>query len=202
MAGVAACHIVAREDGWRARKPLCHVFRISAKRGTACKLDSRTLGGRQRAGTQIAATSIARPNCFGKKRHLMKLNALMVRYIVIDVDAAIGFYTQHLGFRLSAQSGPYFAILVRENLQLVLSPPKGPGGGSQPMPDGRRPEPGGWNRIIVQSSNLDGDVEVLRRAGVKFRNDIVAGPGGRQILLEDPSGNPVELFESAPESAK
>jgi catechol 2,3-dioxygenase-like lactoylglutathione lyase family enzyme len=122
----------------------------------------------------------------------------MVRYIVNDVDEAIRFYTQHLGFRLTAQSGPYFAILARNNLQLVLSPPKGPGGGSQPTPDGRRPEPGGWNRIIVKSSDLDGDVEVLRKAEVKFRNDVVAGPGGRQILLEDPSGNLVELFEPAP----
>ncbi|HEY5809198.1 MAG TPA: VOC family protein, partial [Povalibacter sp.] len=124
----------------------------------------------------------------------MKLNALMVRYIVNDVDAAITFYSRNLEFRVTAQSGPYFAILSRENMQLVLSPPKGPGGGSQPMPDGRRPEPGGWNRIIVQSSNLDREVEVLKNAGVVFRNDIVAGPGGRQILLEDPSGNLVELF--------
>jgi catechol 2,3-dioxygenase-like lactoylglutathione lyase family enzyme len=128
----------------------------------------------------------------------MKLNTLMVRYIVNDVDAAIAFYTRHLGFSVTAQSGPHFAILARENLQLVLSPPKGPGGGSQPMPDGRRPEPGGWNRMIVRSSDLEGDVEALRKAEVKFRNDIVAGPGGRQVLLEDPSGNPVELFEPAP----
>ena len=128
----------------------------------------------------------------------MKLNALMVRYIVNDVDEAIRFYTQHLGFRLTAQSGPYFAIVARENLQLVLSPPKGPGGGSQPMPDGRRPEPGGWTRIIVQSSDLEGEVAALRKAEVKFRNEVVAGPGGRQILLEDPSGNLVELFEPAP----
>jgi glyoxylase I family protein len=127
----------------------------------------------------------------------MKLNALMVRYIVNDVDAAIAFYTRHLGFSVSAQSGPYFAILARDNMQLVLSPPKGPGGGSKPMPDGRRPEPGGWNRIIVRTSNLESDVEALRKAEVKFRNDIVAGPGGRQILLEDPSGNPVELFEQS-----
>jgi len=130
----------------------------------------------------------------------MKLNILMVRYIVNDVDAAIAFYTRHLEFRVTAQSGPYFAILEREHLQLVLSPPKGPGGGSQPMPDGRRPEPGGWNRIIVQSSNLEDDVQALKNAGVKFRNEIVSGPGGRQILLEDPSGNPVELFEPGPDS--
>lgn len=127
----------------------------------------------------------------------MKLNALMVRYIVHDVDAAVAFYTDHLGFRVAAQSGPHFAILERENLQLVLSPPKGPGGGSQPMPDGRRPEPGGWNRLIVRSSGLESDVQVLRKAGVEFRNEIVQGPGGRQILLEDPSGNLVELFEAA-----
>ena len=131
----------------------------------------------------------------------MKLNALMVRYIVNDVNAAVEFYSQRLGFRVTAQSGQDFALLTRENLQLVLSPPKGPGGGSQPMPDGRRPEPGGWNRIIVRSSNLGDDVDTLKSAGVVFRNDIVDGPGGRQILMEDPSGNLVELFEPAPDSA-
>ena len=132
----------------------------------------------------------------------MKLNSLMVRYIVNDIDAAITFYSRHLGFQAVVQSGPDFALLERDNLQLVLSPPKGPGGGSQPMPDGRRPEPGGWNRIIVQTRNLERDVEALRKADIQFRNDIVAGPGGRQILLEDPSGNLVELFESAPDSRK
>ena len=131
----------------------------------------------------------------------MKLNELMVRYIVNDVDAGIGFYTKHLGFTASEQSG-YFALLTRGSLQLVLSPPRGPGGGSQPTPDGRRPEPGGWNRLVVRSSNLEQDVELLRRADIKFRSDIVAGPGGRQILIEDPSGNLVELFQPAPESAQ
>src|SRR5262245_47902589 len=115
----------------------------------------------------------------------MKLNSILIRYIVNDVEAAIAFYTQNLRFQVSAQSGPYFAIVTRENFQLVLSPPKGPGGGSQPMPDGSRPEPGGWNRMILQSSNLEADIEALRKAGVKFRNDIVSGPGGRQILIED-----------------
>ena len=127
----------------------------------------------------------------------MKLDALMVRYIVDDVGAAIDFYTRHLDFEVQAQSGPHFAIVARDNLQLVLSPPKGPGGGSQPMPDGRHPEPGGWNRIIVKTRDLEGRVQALRKADLKFRNDIVAGPGGRQILLEDPSGNLVELFEPA-----
>jgi catechol 2,3-dioxygenase-like lactoylglutathione lyase family enzyme len=124
----------------------------------------------------------------------------MVRYIVNDVDEAVAFYTEHFGFRAAAQSGPNFALLERDNLQLVLSPPKGPGGGSQPTPDGRRPEPGGWNRIIVRTRILDHDVEILRKEGVRFRSDFLIGPGGRQILVEDPSGNLVELFEPAPES--
>ena len=130
----------------------------------------------------------------------MKLSALMVRYIVNDVGAAIAFYEKNLRFRVVGQSGPHFALLERENMQLVLSPPTGPGGGSQPMPDGARPEPGGWNRIIVRTSDLDGEIDVLRRAGSSFRNEVVSGPGGRQILLEDPSGNLVELFEPAADS--
>ena len=132
----------------------------------------------------------------------MKLNTLMVRYIVEDVDTASAFYTKNLGFHVSAQSGPNFALLERDNLQLVLSPPQGPGGGSQPMPDGRRPEPGGWNRIILQSRKLERDVDALKRSGVKFRNEIVAGPGGRQILIEDPSGNAIELFEPATDTGQ
>lgn len=121
---------------------------------------------------------------------------IRVRYIVNDVEAAVAFYTNQLRFHVTAQSGPYFAIVARDNLQLVLSPPKGPGGASQPMPDGRRPESGGWNRIILPTSSLESDVETLKKAGVKFRNNIVSGPGGREILLEDPSGNPIELFEA------
>jgi catechol 2,3-dioxygenase-like lactoylglutathione lyase family enzyme len=121
---------------------------------------------------------------------------MMVRYIVKDVDESVDFYTHRLGFHLEHQSGDAFAMLKRGELQLVLSPPKGPGGGSKPMPDGRRPEPGGWNRIILETADLEGDVAGLRKAGVSFRNDITSGPGGTQILVEDPSGNAVELFQA------
>jgi catechol 2,3-dioxygenase-like lactoylglutathione lyase family enzyme len=130
----------------------------------------------------------------------MSLKSLMVRYIVDDVEASVAFYRDHFRFRCIAQSGPSFALLERENLQLVLSPPKGPGGGSQPTPDGRRPEPGGWNRIVVQTDSLERDATILREAGVELRSDFVKGPGGRQILVEDPSGNLVELFEPATDS--
>jgi predicted enzyme related to lactoylglutathione lyase len=121
---------------------------------------------------------------------------IRVRYIVNDVEAAVAFYTKNLQFHVTAQSGPNFAMIARDNLQLVLSPPKGPGGASQPMPNGQRPEPGGWNRIILPSSDLEKDVDTLKKAGVKFRNNIVSGPGGREILLDDPSGNPIELFQA------
>jgi glyoxylase I family protein len=125
------------------------------------------------------------------------VSTIMVRYIVDDVEASVAFYTNKLQFRVVAQTGRDFAMLLRDTLQLVLSPPKGPGGGSQPMQDGRRPEPGGWNRIILPTSGLEKDVEALKKAGVKFKNDITTGPGGKQILIEDPSGNLIELFEAA-----
>ena len=118
-----------------------------------------------------------------------------VRYIVDDVDAAVAFYTQLLGFNLEARPAPVFAILSRGDLRLLLNAPTGPGGAAQPMPDGRKPEPGGWNRIQLQVSDLAQEVETLRQAGAQFRNDIVTGFGGKQILLDDPSGNPIELAE-------
>jgi catechol 2,3-dioxygenase-like lactoylglutathione lyase family enzyme len=118
-----------------------------------------------------------------------------VRYIVDDVDAAIAFYRQHLGFREEMHPAPTFAMLSRGDLRLVLSAPGGGPGGGQAMPDGRMPEPGGWNRFSLEVSDLAATVEQLRSAGVHFRNDIVTGVGGKQILLDDPSGNPVELFE-------
>jgi catechol 2,3-dioxygenase-like lactoylglutathione lyase family enzyme len=118
-----------------------------------------------------------------------------VRYIVDDVDVSIDFYCRHLGFQELIHPAATFAMLAREDLRLVLSAPSRQGGGGQSMPDGTPPSPGGWNRFSLEVSDLEAIVGVLRRAGVRFRNDIVTGVGGRQILLEDPSGNPIELFE-------
>lgn len=121
--------------------------------------------------------------------------SVQVRYIVRDVPAAIEFYTRHLGFHLDMHPAPPFAMLSRGELRLVLSAPNPSAGGGQPMPDGRQQEPGGWNRFAIQVDDLAAMVDRLRREGVRFRNDIVTGVGGRQIIVEDPSGNPVELFQ-------
>jgi catechol 2,3-dioxygenase-like lactoylglutathione lyase family enzyme len=118
-----------------------------------------------------------------------------VRYMVDDVENAIDFYTTHFGFTVLSNHAPAFADVVRGNLRLLLSGPKSSAG--RPMPDGRTPGPGGWNRIHLIVQDIAADVERLRSAGLTFRNDIVTGPGGRQILLEDPSGNPIELFQPA-----
>ncbi len=123
------------------------------------------------------------------------MTTVNVRYIVRDVEEAIAFYTWHLGFSVEMHPGPGFARLARGDLRLLLSAVGGSGGASQVMPDGRRPEPGGWNRIQLEVHDLAGLVETLRTGGAHFRNDIVSGNGGRQILLDDPSGNPIELFE-------
>jgi catechol 2,3-dioxygenase-like lactoylglutathione lyase family enzyme len=120
---------------------------------------------------------------------------VQVRYIVHDVDAAIAFYTTQLGFRLDMHPAPPFAMLSRGDLRLVLSAPNPAGGGGQAMPDGTKPEPGGWNRFAIEVDDLAAKVDTLRQAGVHFRNDIVTGVGGKQIIADDPSGNPVELFE-------
>ena len=118
-----------------------------------------------------------------------------VRYIVHDVDAAIAFYCGNLGFREMMHPAPTFAMLTRDDLRLTLSAPGGPGGGGQAMPDGTVPAPGGWNRFSLEVDGLEALVQQLRAAGATFRNEIVIGVGGNQILVEDPSGNPVELFE-------
>jgi catechol 2,3-dioxygenase-like lactoylglutathione lyase family enzyme len=116
------------------------------------------------------------------------------RYLVDDVDAAIAFYTQHLGFDLEQKMGPAFAIVARDGLSLWLSGPQS--SAARPMPDGRRPEPGGWNRLVVEVENLEATVGRLKGAGLEFRNEIITGPGGKQIVLDDLDGNPVELFEA------
>jgi catechol 2,3-dioxygenase-like lactoylglutathione lyase family enzyme len=118
-----------------------------------------------------------------------------VRYIVNDVPTAISFYTTHLAFQLDMHPDPTFAILSRGDLQLFLSATSGPGGGSRTLPDGRRPEPGGWNRFVLVVDDLQREVDRLRLAGVTLRSDVIVGIGGKQVVLDDPSGNPVELFE-------
>jgi catechol 2,3-dioxygenase-like lactoylglutathione lyase family enzyme len=125
------------------------------------------------------------------------VTTVTVRYIVHDVDAAIDFYRRHLGFEEVMHPAPTFAMLARGGLRLALSAPSGAGGGGQAMPDGTVPEPGGWNRISLEVADLEETVHRLRAAGAPFRNEIVVGVGGRQIIVEDPSGNPVELFEPA-----
>jgi catechol 2,3-dioxygenase-like lactoylglutathione lyase family enzyme len=118
-----------------------------------------------------------------------------IRYIVNDVQQSVAFYRDRLGFKVDVPPTPYFAALSRSGVQLLITPVKGPGGASQPMPNGDRPAPGGWTRIVINVGDLNAEVEALRAKGVRFRSEIIAGPGGREILLEDPSGNPVELFQ-------
>ncbi len=122
---------------------------------------------------------------------------VFVRYIVDDVAAAAAFYSERLGFSVEAEPGPGFAILARGPLQLLLSEPTGAGGAAQPAPDGRRPEPGGGNRFQTRVDDIGAEVDALRSAGARFRTDLIRGRGGAQIIVEDPSGNPIELFEPA-----
>lgn len=119
----------------------------------------------------------------------------VVRYIVGDVDRAIAFYTEHLNFALEQQMGPAFAIVARDDLSVWLSGPQS--SAARPMRDGRRPEPGGWNRVVIEVDDLEATVAELKEAGLHFRNDIVIGPGGKQIVLDDRDGNAIELFEAA-----
>jgi len=119
-----------------------------------------------------------------------------IRYLVNDVERSIAFYTRHLGFKLEQQMSKAFAKVSRDDLTLWLAGPQS--SAARPMPDGRRPEPGGWNRLVLEVKDLVSRVAEMKREGVRFRNEVVVGPGGKQILLEDPDGNPVELFEAAP----
>jgi catechol 2,3-dioxygenase-like lactoylglutathione lyase family enzyme len=124
-----------------------------------------------------------------------RMTTVTVRYIVDDVDAALAFYRQHLGFDEVTHPAPTFAVLRHGDLRLLLSAPGGPGGGGQALADGTRPAPGGWNRFSLEVPDLAAAIEPLRAAGVRFRSDVIHGVGGDQVLLEDPSGNPVELFQ-------
>lgn len=124
------------------------------------------------------------------------MTTVNIRYLVDDVDAAVGFY-ELLGFDAQLRPGPGFAMLVRDNLRLLLNTPGGGGGAGESMPDGRRPEPGGWNRFQLETDDLDRLVAELTRHGVQFRSPVITGRGGRQVIADDPSGNPVELFEPA-----
>lgn len=125
------------------------------------------------------------------------MNTVRVRYMVNNIDQTASFYTKYLGFEEKPGATPNFAIVSRGNLELVLSTPFGPGGAAKPMPNGRKAEPGGWNRIIIPVNDIHAEVAQLRKANLHFRNDIVSGPGGSEILLDDPAGNPVELFQAA-----
>jgi len=125
----------------------------------------------------------------------MPESAVNVRYVVDDVEAAIAFYTAHFGFTLGSNMAPAFADVVRGPLRILLSGPTSSAG--RPMPDGRKPGPGGWNRIHFIVEDIEAEVARLRAAGVRFRSEIVTGPGGKQIVLDDPSGNPIELFQPA-----
>jgi catechol 2,3-dioxygenase-like lactoylglutathione lyase family enzyme len=122
-------------------------------------------------------------------------DTVSVRYMVDDVQSAVDFYTTHLGFTVNTKHLPAFADVTRGNLRLLLAGPASSAG--RPMPDGRQPEPGGWNRIHFIVDDIAAEVDRLKEAGVSFRNDIVTGPGGRQILIDDPAGNPIELFQPA-----
>lgn len=115
-----------------------------------------------------------------------------IRYLVTDVDEALAFYVERLGFALSARMGPPFAIVERDGLELWLSGPQT--SAAKPMPDGSVPQPGGWNRLVLEVEDVKALVELLRADGVRFRNEPLSGPGGTQVLIEDPSGNPIELF--------
>jgi catechol 2,3-dioxygenase-like lactoylglutathione lyase family enzyme len=121
--------------------------------------------------------------------------AARIRYMVDDIAAAVSFYTEHFGFRVKQGPTPNFALLSRGSLELVLSTPFGPGGAAKPMLNGEKAKPGGWNRIIINVADLAAEIAKLREAKLQFRSDVLTGPGGSEIVIDDPSGNPIELFQ-------
>ena len=144
--------------------------------------------------TQKESTSASRARRAPEAEHFIK-GLRGVRYQVKDVSRSVDFYTRRLGFKLDYEKLPAFAQVSVGDLKLILS---GPGAsGSRPMPDGHKQEPGGWNRIVLQVADLQDRIDALKKAGLRFRNEMEAGPGGKQIQLEDPDGNPIELFEPA-----
>jgi len=145
----------------------------------------------------ILCLGIAPLGSSAQPRKGTEMNTVRVRYMVNNIDSAVTFYTKYLGFAAKPGATANFAMLSRATLELVLSTPFGPGGAAKPMADGRKAEPGGWNRIIISVDDLAAEVARLRKAQLHFRNDIVFGPGGSEILLDDPSGNPIELFQGA-----
>lgn len=149
-----------------------------------------------------SARVVAPALTLGQKGDSHTMATVQVRYIVHDVDAAIDFYVTHLGFDLEMHPAPTFAMLALGDLRLVLSAPSPIGGGGQAMPDGTQQSPGGWNRFAIQVTDLAATVERLRHAGAHLRNSIVAGVGGQQVIVDDPSGNPVELFQPKVEAAR
>src|ERR1043166_7254279 len=141
------------------------------------------------------SSAISHDSTSAKDKDASVLEFHGVRYQVKDVSRSVAFYTKQLGFKLDMQQLPAFASVSMGNLKILLSGPAA--SGSRPMPDGRRQEPGGWNRVVLQVKDLAACIGELRKEGVRFRNEMEAGPGGKQIQLEDPDGNPIELFESA-----
>jgi len=149
------------------------------------------------AGAQVAAAQTVGQGSAAPGAPLVR-----VRYMVHDIGHAVDFYRDKLGFRVDFRSGPYFAALSRGGVQLLLSPTRGPGAASQPMPNGDKPIPGGWNRLVLNTPDLKADVARLRAEGVRFRNDVVVGLGGDEVLLDDPSGNVIELFQPTQDLAQ
>lgn len=145
----------------------------------------------------FSCVGIMRSTTHAQSQKSQAMNEARVRYMVNNIDSSVTFYTTQLGFQIKQGPTPNFVILSRGPLELVLSTPFGPGGAAKPMANGEKAEPGGWNRIIINVKDISGDVERLQKAHVHFRSGILKGPGGSEILLDDPSGNPVELFQAA-----